>query len=118
MNEQVINELCQKFHTTVDNLIPVYSKYAISKDIASCIICIILIIISIVYLIYLKHYLKKEDIYDYWLDLPMHHILGSGVAVFIILICIITLCMNIYDYVLWSNCPQMRFLDYFTSQIS
>ena len=67
MNEQVINELCQKFHTTVDNLIPIYSKYAMSKDIGSCIICIILIIISIVYLIYLKHYFKKEDIYD-WLS--------------------------------------------------
>ena len=117
MSEQVINELCQKFHTTVDNLIPVYSKYAMSKDIASCIICIILIIISILYLIYLKHYSKKENIYD-WLDLPIYHFIGSVGAVFIVLICVITLCMNIYDYVLWSNCPQMRFLDYFTSQIS
>lgn len=116
MNEQIINELCQKFHTTVDNLIPVYSKYAMSKDIGSCIICIILIIISIAYLIYLKHYFKKEDIYD-WFDLPMYHMFGAIGTVFIILICIIVLCISIYDYVLWYNCPQMRFLDYFTSQI-
>lgn len=117
MSEQVINELCQKFHTTVENLIPVYSKYVMSKDIASCIVCIILIIISILYLIYLKHYFTKEDIYD-WLDLPMYHMSGSVVAVFIILICIIGLCVSIYDYVLWFNCPQMRFFDYFISQIS
>ena len=117
MSEQVINELCQKFHTTVDNLIPVYSKYAMNKDIVSCIICIILIIISIVYLIYLKHYFKKENIYD-WLDLPTYHMFGAIGTVFIILICIIVLCINIYDYVLWYNCPQMRFLDYFTSRIS
>jgi hypothetical protein len=117
VSEQVINELCQKFHTTVDNLIPVYSKYAMSKDIGSCIICIILIIISILYLIYLKHYFNKENIYD-WIDLPMHHLFGSAFVIFIILGCVIALCLNIYDYVLWSNCPQMRFLDYFTSQIS
>lgn len=117
MSEQVINELCQKFHTTVENLIPVYSKYAMSKDIGSCIICIILIIISILYFIYLKHYFNKEDIYD-WIDLPAHHLFGSVFIVFIIVGCIIALCLNIYDYVLWSNCPQMRFLDYFTSQIS
>ena len=117
MSEQVINELCQKFHTTVDNLIPVYSKYAMSKDIASCIICIILIIISILYLIYLKHYSNKENIYD-WTDLPGYHLFGSVFIIFIILGCIIVLFLNIYDYVLWSNCPQMRFLDYFTSQIS
>ena len=117
MSEQVINELCQKFHTTVENLIPVYSKYAMSKDIASCIICIILIIISILYLLYIKHYCSKEDIDD-WMDLPMYHLFGSAFMAFIILGCIIALCLSIYDYVLWSNCPQMRFLDYFTSQIS
>lgn len=117
MSEQVINELCQKFHTTVENLIPVYSKYAMSKDTASCIICIILIIISILYLLYIKHYCSEENIYD-WVDLPMYHLFGSAFVIIAILTCIILLCMNIYDYVLWSNCPQMRFLDYFTSQIS
>ena len=117
MSEQVINELCQKFHTTVDNLIPVYSKYMIGKDIGSCIICIILITISILYLLYIKHYCSEEDIDD-WIDLPMYHLFGSVLMVFIILGCVIALCLNIYDYVLWSNCPQMRFLDYFTNQIS
>lgn len=117
MSEQVINELCQKFHTTVDNLIPVYAKYAMSKDIGSCIICIILIIIGVLYLIYLKHYFKKGKFYD-WMDLPVYHLFGSVFTVVIILICIFILCLNIYDYVLWSNCPQMRFLDYFTNQIS
>ena len=116
MNEQLINELCEKFHTTVDNLIPVYAKYAMTKDIGSCIICIILIIIGILYLTYLKHYSNKEDIELE--DFPLHHIFGAVFMAFIILGCIITLCLNIYDYVLWSNCPQMRFLDYFTSQIS
>ena len=117
MSEQVINELCQKFHTTVENLIPVYSKYAMAKDIGSCIICAILIIMSILYLIYLKHYSKKEDFYD-WTDLPGHHLLMSVCAIIAILICIIILCLYIYDYVLWFNCPEMRFLDYVTSQIS
>lgn len=117
MNEQIINELCQKFHTTVDNLIPVYSKYAMSKDIGGCIVCIILIIISILYLFYIKHYCSEEGINDL-IDLPIYHLFGSAAVIFIILGCIIALCLNIYDYILWSNCPQMRFLDYFTSQIS
>ena len=117
MSEQVINELCQKFHTTIDNLIPVYSKYAMSKDIGNCIICVILIIISILYLLYIIRYCSEKGTDD-WIDLPMYHLFGSAFMVFIILGCIIALCLNIYDYILWSNCPQMRFLDYFTSQIN
>lgn len=117
MNEQLINELCEKFHTTVNNLIPVYAKYAMTKDIGGCIICVILIIISILYLFYLKHYCNKEDISD-WLDLPIYHMFESALFVIMIFICIIVLCLNIYDYILWSNCPQMRFLDYFTNSIS
>ena len=110
MNEQLINELCQKFHTTVDNLIPIYAKYAMGKAIGGCIICIVLIVISVLYFIYLKHYVEKEDICD-WLDLPGHHIIASIIAIIILVICIIIFCINIYDYVMWASCPQMRFLD-------
>lgn len=113
MTEQTINALCEKFHTTVDNLIPVYSQYAMSKDIGQCVICIVLIIISVLYFIYLKHYIKKEKFYD-CLDIPVHHIILSVVLGITVAVCFILICVDIYDYILWLNCPQMRFLDYIT----
>lgn len=112
MNEQLINELCQKFHTTVDNLIPVYAKYAMTKDIASGFICLLFIAICAVILIYLRHKAKKNEYYDYWYDASGAEVTLMISAIVIAVFLLIVVCINIYDYVMWLYSPSMRFLDH------
>lgn len=116
MNEQLINDLCERFHTTVDNLIPVYSKYAMTKDITNIVIEILIILISTAVICFIIWYAKKEDI-DLILDFPIGVIIMTIVGV-MSFICILGLVFDIRDYILWSISPEMRFLDYITSQIS
>ncbi len=117
MSEQLINELCEKFHTTVNNLIPVYSKYAMTKDITNIVIEILLIIVSIAIICFILWWAKRNDI-DWDWDMPIVPILLIVAAAFVIGICILALVFDIRDYILWSISPEMRFLDYITSQIS
>ena len=116
MNEQLINNLCEKFHTTVENLIPAYAQYAMAKDIANIIIEISIILISTAVICFILWYAKKEDI-DLVLDYPICVIIMVIVGI-MIFICILALVLDIRDYILWSISPEMRFLDYVTSQIS
>ena len=112
MSEQVINELCQKFHTTVDNLIPVYAKYAMAKDVASGLICLLFMAICIGILIYQRHKAKKNNYTNYWYDASATEIvLGVSAAVTVVFL-FIAICVNIYDYVMWIYSPSMRFLDH------
>lgn len=115
MNEQLINELCEKFHTTVDNLIPVYAKYAMAKDIASGLICLLCMAICVVILIYLRRKAKKNNYTDFLYDAPTTEwvllISTTVIAVFLF----IAICINIYDYVMWVYSPSMRFLDHVMS---
>ena len=115
MNEQLINELCQKFHTTVDNLIPVYSKYAMTKDITNIVIEILIILISIAAICFIVWYVKKEDI-----DLALDFLTGLTIIIIagiMIFICGLALIFDIRDYILWSISPEMRFLDYVVQTI-
>ena len=111
MDEKTIELLCEKFHTTIDNLIPVYSKYAMTKDIISGIICLLIAIVCIIiFVLMIKRGIAK-DYYEDILYAPFGYLLvpiSMGVIAFI---CIIALCCNIYSYILWSNFPEMRFLD-------
>lgn len=108
MNEQLINNLCEKFHTTVENLIPVYSQYAMAKDIASGLICLLFIVICVVILIYLRRKTKKND---YWYDATATEIVLGLCAVVTAVFLFIAICINIYDYIMWLYSPSMRFLD-------
>ena len=112
MNEQLINELCEKFHTTVDNLIPVYAKYAMTKDIASGFICLLFIAICMATLIYLQHKAKKNQYEDYWYDASGTELVLIVGATVIAGFLFILICCNIYDYIMWSHFPGMRFLDH------
>ena len=112
MNEQLINELCEKFHTTVNNLIPVYAKYAMTKDIASGLICLLFMAICVVILIYLQRKAKKNEYYDYWYDASATEIVLGVSAVVIAVFLFIAICINIYDYIMWLYSPSMRFLDH------
>ena len=112
MDEQIINELCQKFHTTVDNLIPVYAKYAMCKDIASVLICLLLIVICMIIIFYFRHKAKKNQYYDYWFDASATEIVLVVGAAIIAVFLFIAICANIYDYIMWLYSPSMRFLDH------
>lgn len=117
MTEQTINALCEKFHTTVDNLIPVYSKYAIAKDIASGLICLAIIIISIIIIFYIRHRLRAREQTDWWYDTSASEIILTIIAWAAIITCIIVFAINIYDYILWIVSPQMRFFDYMINMV-
>jgi len=111
MTEETINTLCEKFHTTVDNLIPVYSEYAMIKDIANGFICFGILIVCILILIFMFKRGLDKGYYDDILDTPFSYILIPICAGIAGLICFIAICCNIYDYILWNNYPQLRFLD-------
>ena len=119
MSEQLINELCEKFHTTVSNLIPVYAKYAMAKDMASGLICLLFMTICVVILIYLRHKAKKNQYYDCWYDTASatEVVLGISAAVIAIFL-FIAICINIYDYTMWLYSPSMRFLDHIANMSS
>ena len=112
MDEQLINELCEKFHTTVDNLIPVYAKYAMTKDIASGFICLLLIVICMTIIFYFRHKAKKNQYYDYWFDASATEIVLVVGAAIVAIFLFIAICTNIYDYTMWLYSPNMRFLDH------
>ena len=115
MNEQLINELYKKFHTTVENLIPAYAKYAMTKDIASGLICLLFMAICVAILIYLRHKAKKNQYEGYWYDASATEIVLIVSAIVIAVFLFILICVNIYDYIMWLYSPSMRFLDCITN---
>ena len=115
MNEQTIDLLCEKFHTTVDNLIPVYAKYAMMKDITSGIFSIIIMAICVAIIIILYKRGQRLHYYDDILYTPFRYLLGLVLAGATILICLIIICSDIYSYIMWYNFPEMRFLDFLVS---
>lgn len=107
MNEQLINELCEKFHTTVDNLIPVYSHYMMTKDAMDIVIGFLFIIVGILILKYIYHGYKSEK-YDEYAIMPI--VIGTCAGV-LVLAGVITIMLSVYDYILWYSYPGLRFLD-------
>ncbi len=107
MTEETINTLCEKFHTTIDNLIPVYSKYMMTKDTIGIIISLVIAIVGALMVIYIYRGYKKEK-YDEYSVTPI--VVGVTAAVLII-VGVIAIMLNFYDYILWYSYPGLRFLD-------
>lgn len=107
MTEETINTLCEKFHTTIDNLIPVYSKYMMTKDTMGIIISLVIAIIGALVVIYIYRGYKKEK-YDEYSITPF--VVGATAAAFLIG-GVIAIMLSFYDYILWYNYPELRFLD-------
>lgn len=107
MIEETINQLCERFHTTMENLIPVYSRYMITKDIVSIIILLAVIVICIMICLKLWRWMKSDN-YDEYAIAPI----CIGVCAMIVgLVCTICCLTNIYDLILWCSFPDLRFLD-------
>lgn len=111
MTEETINTLCEKFHTTIDNLIPVYSEYAMIKDLISFLICLVIVAICIITILIMYKRGNEKHYYDDILYTPFRYITVLAIAAVVAIICIIAMCCNMYDYVLWHNYPQLRFFD-------
>ena len=107
MTEETINTLCEKFHTTVDNLIPVYSKYMMTKDTMGIVISLVIAMVGALVVVYIYRGYKKEK-YDEYAITPF--IIGATAAALIIA-GVIAIMLNFYDYILWYNYPELRFLD-------
>ena len=107
MTEETINALCEKFHTTVDSLIPVYSKYMMTKDTMGIVISLVIAMVGALVVIYIYRGYKKEK-YDEYAITPF--VVGATAAALIIGGAI-AIMLNFYDYILWYNCPELRFLD-------
>lgn len=110
MNAKTIDVLCEKFHTTINNLIPAYSHYMIHKDIGIIVFSMILMIISTIVILLVVKKAKESygtDFYN-WEFCHVTTIVICGVMIFIILI---VLFFTAYDLTLWITSPEMRFLD-------
>ena len=107
MTEETINTLCEKFHTTVDNLIPVYSKYMMTKDTMGIVISLVIAMVGVLVVVYIYRGYKKEK-YDEYAITPF--VVGATAAALIIA-GVIAIMLNFYDYILWYNYPELRFLD-------
>lgn len=107
MTEETINTLCEKFHTTIDNLIPVYSKYMMTKDTMGIVISLVIAIVGALVVAYIYRGYKKEK-YDEYSITPF--VVGATAAALIIG-GVIAIMLNFYDYILWYNYPELRFLD-------
>ena len=107
MTEETINTLCEKFHTTVDNLIPVYSKYMMTKDTMGIVISLVIAMVGVLVVVYIYRGYKKEK-YDEYAITPF--VVGATAAALIIA-GVIAIMLNFYDCILWYNYPELRFLD-------
>lgn len=107
MNEETINQLCEKFHTTMNNLIPMYSRYMITKDIISGFIVLVIIIICTIICWKIWRWMKSDN-YDEYAIAP---ICVGIIAAVCGLICLIGCICTIYDLILWCSYPALRFLD-------
>jgi heme/copper-type cytochrome/quinol oxidase subunit 2 len=83
-----------------------------TKDIVSGFICLLFIAICAAILIYLRYKAKKNEYDDYWYYATATEIVLGVCAAVAVVILFIAICLNIYDYIMWSHFPSMRFLDH------
>ena len=117
MTEETINVLCEKFNTTIDQLIPVYTNYVIHKNIISSIISLVITFICIFIIFKIWNRYKKNNICDdSFGDWVLDDTISIVVLFFdisILFTAIIFIIFNTYDIIMWNAYPQMRFFETF-----
>jgi hypothetical protein len=106
MNEfnMIINELCDRFNCTMDELIPAYAHYKILCDSIFLFFVAIALVISIKWLIDYKHkkyWIKDSDFLDFNLWFSVISIILSGLILVIVII----------DIILWIVAPEILFIN-------
>lgn len=111
MAEKTIEVLCEKFHTTIDNLIPTYVHYATTKDLIVIGIWVAISIISICIISFFNKQLKRKNqtLID---DLPLGYCMVVLIAFLLIVFGACIISIKGYDYILWITNPNMRFFDF------
>lgn len=100
----IINELCERFNCTMNELIPAYAHYKILCESIFLFFVAIVFVISVKWLIDYKHkkyWIKDLDFLDANLWFSSASIIFSGLALIIILI----------DIILWIATPEMQFIN-------
>ena len=107
-----LDTLCERFHTTIDYLIPIYSHYMIQKDIIIIVMSILVIMacIAIMYLCYRQQKNRYGRNYEL-IDWDGMQLLCFILSAILIIIFVISIGCSIYDCILWNSNPEMRFLD-------
>ena len=117
MTEETINVLCEKFNTTIDQLIPVYANYVIHKNIISSIIALVITFICIFIIFKIWNRYKKNNICDdSFVDWVLDDTISIVVLFFdisILFTAILFIICNTYDTIMWNAYPQMRFFEIF-----
>jgi hypothetical protein len=106
MNEfnMIINELCDRFNCTINELIPAYAHYKILCDSICLFFVAIALVISIKWLIDYKHkkyWIKDSDFLDFNLWFSVISIILSGLILVIVII----------DIILWIVAPEILFIN-------
>ena len=100
----IINELCEKFNCTMNELIPAYAHYKILCESISLFFVIVAFVISIKWLIDYKHkkyWIKDSDFFEFNLWFSVISIIFTG----LILKLVVT------DIILWIVTPEMQFIN-------
>ena len=117
MTEETIKVLCEKFNTTIDQLIPIYTNYVIHKNIISSIIALVIAFICIFIIFKIWNRYKKNNICD---DSFVDWVLDDTISILVLFFdisilftAIIFIIFNTYDTIMWNSYPQMRFFETF-----
>lgn len=117
MTEETINVLCEKFNTTIDQLIPVYTNYVIHKNIISSIISLVITFICIFIIFKIWNRYKKnntcDDSFGDWILDDTISIVVLSFDISILFTAIIFIIFITYDTIMWNSYPQMRFFETF-----
>lgn len=100
----VIEELCEKFNCTMNELIPAYAHYKILCESIFLFFVAIAFAISVKWLIDYKHkkyWIKDLDFLEFNLWFGGASIIFSGLVLIVILI----------DIILWIVIPEMQFIN-------
>ena len=100
----VIEELCEKFNCTLNELIPAYAHYKIVCCVTALVIFIPILVACIIWLrayVHGKYLIKDRDFYEINAWLSVMGIIINAAIVFIL----------VFSLIMWITMPQMQFLD-------
>ena len=100
----VIEELCEKFNCTLNELIPAYAHYKIVCCAIALVIFISILVACTIWLrayVHGKYLIKDEDFCELNAWFSSIGIVISAVVVFLL----------VFDLIMWITMPQMQFID-------
>lgn len=100
----VIEELCEKFNCTLNELIPAYAHY---KIVCCTIALVIFISILVACILWLRAYMHEK----YLIKDEYFYEINAWLSIIGIIISVVTILVLIFDLIMWITMPQMQFLN-------